>query len=58
MDTVNDPSPSARMPRNLAGTPMRDWPKDVTERVWALQPNAAIVRTRTAQDGRAEVSRG
>ena len=49
---------SKRMPRNLAGTPMRDWPKDVTERVWALQPNVAIVRTRTAQDGRVEVQRG
>lgn len=46
---------SVRMSKNLAGT----MPGLVAlAAVAKLQPNAAIVRTRTAQDGRAEVARG
>lgn len=44
-----------RMSKNLAGT----MPGLVAlATVAKLQPNVAIVRARTAQDGRAEVSRG
>lgn len=55
MGTVID---AMRPNRKLAETLASSEPLVALREVAKLQPNVAIVRTRTAQDGRAEVSRG
>lgn len=55
MDTVID---TMRPNRKLAETLASLEPLVALREVAKLQPNMAIVRTRTAQDARAEVSRG